>query len=248
MEDPATRPLPMPASISQQAFNSNLNSREHLDGAPLLLSELQTRCDDLDRVLSDLALQLRSNLTRHSDHSNRVGSLFENVHAQLQELCSSSTRSSSDGGSRRGMVEELQALAKEVARVETVRNYAETALKLDMLVGDIEDVVSSSMNRTLRKHSSTKNSEDMRSVALRHLKSTEDLLSSISKTHPEWNRLVSVVDHRIDRALAILRPQAIVDHRALLASLGWPPPLSTLSSSTLGIAETEEVSPTWGAL
>ncbi|XP_073123934.1 RINT1-like protein MAG2 [Henckelia pumila] len=244
MDDPATRPLPMPASISQQALyflNSNLNSREHLDGAPLLLSELQTRCDDLDRVLSDLALQLRSNLTRHSDHSNRVGSLFENVHAQLQELCSSSTRSSSDGGSRRGMVEELQALAKEVARVETVRNYAETALKLDMLVGDIEDAVSSSMNRTLRKHSSTKNSEDMRSVALRHLKSTEDLLSSISKTHPEWNRLVSAVDHRIDRALAILRPQAIADHRALLASLGWPPPLSTLSSSTSDAERSTEV-------
>lgn len=29
-----------------------------------------------------------------------------------------------DGESRRGMGEELQALAKEVARVETVRNYA----------------------------------------------------------------------------------------------------------------------------
>ncbi|XP_073015097.1 RINT1-like protein MAG2 [Primulina eburnea] len=239
-----TRPLPLPASISQQALyfiNSNLNSREHLERAPVLLSELQTRCDDLDRMLSDLALQLRSNLTRHSDHSNRVGSLFENVHAQLQDLQHSSSQLSSDGGSRSGMVEELQALAKEVARVETVRNYAETALKLDMLVGDIEDAASSSMNRTLRKHSSTKNYEDMRSVALRHLKSTEDLLTSVSKRHPEWNRLVSAVDHRIDRALAILRPQAIADHRALLASLGWPPPLSTLSSSTSDAERSTEV-------
>ncbi|XP_073317722.1 RINT1-like protein MAG2 [Primulina huaijiensis] len=244
MEDMVTRPLPLPASISQQALyfiNSNLNSREHLDRAPVLLSELQTRCDDLDRMLSDLALQLRSNLTRHSDHSNRVGSLFENVHAQLQDLQHSSSQLSSDGGSRSGMVEELQALAKEVARVETVRNYAETALKLDMLVGDIEDAASSSMNRTLRKHSSTKNYEDMRSVALRHLKSTEDLLTSVSKRHPEWNRLVSAVDHRIDRALAILRPQAIADHRALLASLGWPPPLSTLSSSTSDAERSTEV-------
>ncbi|KZV23328.1 hypothetical protein F511_02229 [Dorcoceras hygrometricum] len=244
MEDPKTRPLPLPASISQQALyflNSNLNSRKHLDGAPVLLSELQTRCDDLDRVLSDLALQLRSNLTRHADHSNRVDSLFVNVRDQLQDIRSSSTQLSSDGGSRRVMVEELQALAKEVARVETVRNYAETALKLDMLVGDIEDAVSSSMNSTLRRQSSTKNSEAMRSVALKHLKSTEDLLSSVSKTHPEWNRLVSAVDHRIDRALAILRPQAIADHRALLASLGWPPPLSTLSSSTSDAERSNDV-------
>lgn len=43
--------------------------------------------------------------------------------------------------------------------------------------------------------------------------------------------LISAVDHRVDRALAILRPQAIADHRGLLTSLGWPPTLSTLSSS-----------------
>ncbi|KAL6583961.1 hypothetical protein OROMI_003250 [Orobanche minor] len=97
-----------------------------------------------------------------------------------------------------------------------------TTLKLDILVGDIEDAVSSTMNRTLRR--------DMRVVALRTLKSTEDALSSVMKTYPQWTRLVSAVDHRIDRALAILRPQAIADHRALLASLGWPPPLSNLSS------------------
>lgn len=71
----------------------------------------------------------------------------------------------------------------------------------------------------------------MRAVALRSLKLIEDVLSSVIKKHPQWTRLVSAVDHRIDRALAILRPQAIADHRALLASLGWPPPLSTLSSS-----------------
>lgn len=40
---------------------------------------------------------------------------------------------------------------------------------------------------------------------------------------------MSAVDHRVDRALAILRPQAIADHRSLLTSLGWPPPLSTVT-------------------
>ncbi|KAK6117965.1 hypothetical protein DH2020_048302 [Rehmannia glutinosa] len=232
--DPVARPLPPHTSLSSQALyflNSNLSSREDLDGAPTLLSKLQIEFEALSRTLSELKEELVSHLTRHSSHSNRVGSLFSNVHAQLDDLRLSSTQPPSEGGSRRGMGEELQALAKEVARVETVRNYAETALKLDTLVGDIEDVVSSTMNRTLRRHPSTNNLEVMRVVFLRTLKLTEDMLSLVIKTYPQWTRLVSAVDHRIDRALAILRPQAIADHRALLASLGWPPPLSTLSSS-----------------
>lgn len=37
--------------------------------------------------------------------------------------------------------------------------FSETVLKLDTLVGDIEDSVSSIMNKTLRKNSSLQNSE-----------------------------------------------------------------------------------------
>ncbi|RZC79837.1 hypothetical protein C5167_042413, partial [Papaver somniferum] len=114
--------------------------------------------------------------------------------------------------------EELPALAKEVARVETVRSYAETALKLDTLVGDIEDAVSSTMTRNLRKSSP----------------GTKDILSSVAKSRPQWRRLVHAVDHRVDRALAVLRPQAIADHRSLLASLGWPPTLSNSKSVNTG--------------
>lgn len=39
---------------------------------------------------------------------------------------------------RRSMVEELEALASEVARVERMRMYAESVLKLEQLVGDLE--------------------------------------------------------------------------------------------------------------
>uniref|UniRef100_A0A0A9DM37 Uncharacterized protein n=1 Tax=Arundo donax TaxID=35708 RepID=A0A0A9DM37_ARUDO len=35
------------------------------------------------------------------------------------------------------------------------------------------------------------------------------------------------VDSRVDKTLAILRPQALTDYRALLAALGWPPSLSS---------------------
>ncbi|KAH6807664.1 RINT-1 / TIP-1 family [Perilla frutescens var. frutescens] len=243
-DDPVTRPLPPPDSLSSDALyflNSKLSSREDLNGAPDLLSELQIQSDAIDRTLSELNGELQYHLNRHSSLSNRVGSLFSNVHAQLDDLRRSSTHPSLDGESKRGMGEELQALAKEVARVETVRNYAETTLKLDILVGDIEDAVSSTMNRTLRRHPSMKDLEDMRAGTLRALKSTEDVLSSVIKKHPQWIRLVSAVDHRIDRALAILRPQAIADHRALLASLGWPPPLSTLSSPNTDIKGSSNV-------
>jgi hypothetical protein len=74
--------------------------------------------------------------------------------------------------------------------------------------------------------------QDMRLFAIKKLKMTEEILTSITKIHPQWKHLVSAVDHRVDRALAILRPQAIADHRALLASLGWPPPLSAFTSSS----------------
>lgn len=73
--------------------------------------------------------------------------------------------------------------------------------------------------------------QDKRLVAVKELKLAEDILSSIAKKHPEWTHLVSAVDHRVDRALAILRPQAIAAHRTLLTTLGWPPSLSNLTSA-----------------
>lgn len=83
--------------------------------------------------------------------------------------------------------------------------------------------------------------QETRLVAIKTLKLTEDLLTSVSKARPQWARLVSAVDHRVDRALAILRPQAIADHRALLTSLRWPPPLSNLTSSSLDTMKSSEV-------
>ncbi|KAK3220843.1 hypothetical protein Dsin_014813 [Dipteronia sinensis] len=81
----------------------------------------------------------------------------------------------------------------------------------------------------------------MRLLAIKRLKQAEDVLTSVTKTRPQWSHLVAAVDHRVDRALAILRPQAIVDHRALLTSLGWPPPLSGLTSSIPDTKTSSEV-------
>ncbi|KAJ6339959.1 hypothetical protein OIU77_007831 [Salix suchowensis] len=203
-------------------------------------------------ALSSPALSLHSTLLSYASFSDRIHLLFDDATSKLTDLRSftcppplSSSLSPSDGQGRKEEIlgEELPVLAKEVARVETVRAYAETALKLDTLVGDIEDVVSSTMNKNLRKHSSTQSVEEMRLLAIERLRQTEDVLISVTVTHPQWTSLVSAVDHRIDRALATLRPQAIADHRSLLGSLGWPPPLSTLISANLDTGKsTAEVS------
>ncbi|KAI4343855.1 hypothetical protein L6164_011156 [Bauhinia variegata] len=234
--------LPPASDFSPSAFsflNDKFRTKDSFAQAPSLVSELEAQCFDLDQALVELNRSLGAGLVSYASFSGQIHGLFNNVNAKLNDLrsstCSSSTISDGASGEKNGKAgnifrEELPALAKEVAKLETVRVYAETALKLDTLVGDIEDAVSYTMNKNLRKHSSTQNSEEVRMLAIRTLKTTEEMLTSITRRHPQWKHLVSAVDYRVDRALAILRPHAIADYRALLASLGWPPPLSALNS------------------
>lgn len=118
-------------------------------------------------------------------------------------------------------------------------SYTETALKLDSLVGDVEDAVASSVTGKLKSRG--ENSEKTHHVAIGYLKKIEDLLASVTRTRPQWSRLVSAVDHRVDRSLAVLRPQAIVDHRALLSSLGWPPSLAGSKFSSINSGKPVEI-------
>lgn len=239
------RPLPPVSSISSEAIsflNAKLSTKEDLyDEAPTLVSSLRTESQTLDQSLTDLNCQFQQLLADYASVSNRIGPLFSDINSKISELRTFTLSGTSPGGSERILGEELPALAKEVARVEAVRKYAETALKLDTLVGDIEDAVSLTVNRNLRRHHSGNTPEDAHVGAIKTLKSTEDILCSITKTNPQWTKLVSAVDHRVDRALAIFRPQAIADHRALLTSLGWPPPLSSLSSSSLDMKKSSDV-------
>ncbi|KAK8993910.1 hypothetical protein V6N11_008124 [Hibiscus sabdariffa] len=232
-------PLSTLSTSVTSALNAKLGTKEDLTQASSIVAEFLTQCDDLERNLVNLNSTFESSLVSYASFSNRIGDLFIHVNSNFSDLGSSvCSRSSVSGGE--GLGEELPSLAKEVARVETVRAYAEVASKLDNLIGDIEDAVSSTMNKKLRK-GSAQNPEETRLVAINTLKQTEDLLASVTKTRPQWARLVSAVDHRVDRALAILRPQAIADHRALLPSFGWPPPLSNLTSSSMDTQKSSEV-------
>ncbi|CAF1708976.1 hypothetical protein Bca4012_006549 [Brassica carinata] len=235
----AIKPLPQVSSFSASVFSfldDRFRDAADLSQSPALVSELETEIFELDQRLAGLNRQLESGLASYASFSDRIGGLLIGVNAKLADL--SSSRSASDGGkgeeeTREHVAgEELPSLAKEVAQVESVRAYAETALKLDTLVGDIEDAVMSSLNKNLPTSRSS-GFEEVRLHAIKTLQKTEEILSLVAKRHPRWGRLVSAVDHRVDRALAMLRPQAIADYRALLTSLGWPPQLSNLTSSSL---------------
>ncbi|BBN13352.1 RAD50-interacting protein 1 [Marchantia polymorpha subsp. ruderalis] len=127
---------------------------------------------------------------------------------------------------RRGMVEELENLANEVARVEKVRIYAESALKLEQLVGDLEAAVAT-ISSSVRSSTQSGGILLKATRAVKIMQTTEAAVAEISNAH--WNRLVSAVDLRVDRVAAILRPVVVADHRHILKSIGWPPPLSASS-------------------
>ncbi|KAK4788706.1 hypothetical protein SAY86_020025 [Trapa natans] len=68
------------------------------------------------------------------------------------------------------------------------------------------------------------------------MNSIEDMLVNVLKYHCQWNHLLRCVDARVDKALAVLRPKVIADHRALLASMGWPPKLVPTNGEDRGLS------------
>ncbi|XP_076925039.1 RINT1-like protein MAG2 isoform X2 [Bidens hawaiensis] len=230
-------PLPLVPSLSPSVLtflDTKLRTPDNLLEAPTLGSELHNDCHLLEQNLTDLNQKLGSCLHAYYEHSDQVRALVD----KINHILNSSQSSTSVLG------EELLAIARDVARQETVRVYVETASKLQSLVGDIEDAVSSSVNRNLRKPTSAHNSEEeVRFAAINALKLAEDVLTKVSKTRPQWSRLISAVDHRVDRALAILRPQAIADYRSLLTSINWPPPLTTSNPNSEQKQSSESTNP-----
>ncbi|KAK4790844.1 hypothetical protein SAY86_031257 [Trapa natans] len=224
-------------------LNERFHSREDLSQAESMASELEAQCADLDRQLIELNSRLGASLVAYSSFSDGLHSQFGAINTKLTglRLLTDDSDPKSDGGGKKILGGELPQLAKEVARVETVRAYAETALKLDSMIGDVEEAVSSAMSKNIKKYSSAQVSEEARKLAIKKLGVIEDVINEVTKGRPQWTCLVSAVDHRVDRALAILRPQAVADHRTLLSSLGWPPALFALTSSDTDIAKSPSV-------
>ncbi|XP_037495457.1 RINT1-like protein MAG2L isoform X2 [Jatropha curcas] len=110
---------------------------------------------------------------------------------------------------------------------------------LEALVGDLEDAIYSVGDCYARNMFSTKIFTSLISTdfetkqerllrAIKGMNNIEDVLVDVVKFHPQWSHLLESVDIRVDKILAIVRPQILADHRALLGSLGWPPKLLTL--------------------
>ncbi|KAF3942757.1 hypothetical protein CMV_030615, partial [Castanea mollissima] len=128
--------LPPSKTLSSSVLSfldDKFRARTDLAGAPALVSELRTRCSDLDRTLTDLNRSLGASLVAYASFSDRFDAVFDDLSAKLIRLrsstCSPTSSFSDGGGEGNGKVEkilgeELPALAKEVARVETVRIYA----------------------------------------------------------------------------------------------------------------------------
>ncbi|XP_024018542.1 RINT1-like protein MAG2L [Morus notabilis] len=204
-----------------------------------LLAVVRKQCSDLD---SDL-LRLQGRLAKCSvswiSRSFAAKSAAHSLALSLQNL---NLITSPNGiGLKRfhGVLgRELPQLAREVVRIDEIRSYLETTLQLEALVGDLEDAVFCFMkcqtgnmfsaklsNSSISSDSRTKNEKLLQ--AIKAMNSIEDMLVDLVGRQTHWHRLLKSVDARVDKTLAILRPQVSADHRALLVSLGWPPKLST---------------------
>ncbi|KAF0933015.1 hypothetical protein E2562_013773 [Oryza meyeriana var. granulata] len=238
--------LPRPPDITPELrrfLDARFRSQADLAAAADVETEIRGRCAELEASVSDLSVRLAAAAAAYSSSRNAAGTALSNVRGCLAALKVSTTEpgvtEEGEVGSEKMLFEQLPSLAQEVARVEMVRDYAETALKLDSFVGDVEDAVSSSVTGKLK--SRAENSMKTYHIPIGYLKTIEDILASVIRTRPQWTRLISAVDHRVDRSLAVLRPQAIVDHRALLASLGWPPSLSGTKFSSINSGKPSEI-------
>ncbi|GJM86843.1 hypothetical protein PR202_ga02738 [Eleusine coracana subsp. coracana] len=224
-------------------LDARFRSAADLAAAAGIEAEIRGRCAGLEASVSDLSARLEAAAVAYSSCLKAASSALHGVRGGIGALKASTSETgveeALDVETEKVLFEQLPALASEVARVEMIREYSEMALKLDRLVGDVEDAVSSSVTGKLK--SLVENSEKTHHVAIGYLKSIEDLLDSVTATRPQWARLLSAVDHRVDRSLAILRPQAIVDHRALLSSLGWPPSLAGTKFSSADSGKQAEI-------
>uniref|UniRef100_A0ACD5ZLH4 Uncharacterized protein n=1 Tax=Avena sativa TaxID=4498 RepID=A0ACD5ZLH4_AVESA len=207
-------------------------------------AEIRGRCAELESSVAEISARLADACASYSSSLDAAGSALRVVRGGLAALEASSAKTGAkedvEAGNEKMLFEQLTPLATDVARVDMVRDYAETALKLDSLIGDIEDAVSSSVTAKLKSRGQIR--EKTHHVAIEYLKKI-DLLASVTRTRPQWTRLISAVDHRVDRSLALLRPQAIVDHRGLLSSLGWPPSLAAKISDSNSGKSAETVNP-----
>lgn len=122
-----------------------------------------------------------------------------------------------------------------------LKKYAETTLRLESLVGDLEDSASQTGPNDFRSknekfQSAIKSMEDIESIVVSLVMKNNNTTQRRTQT---WARLIESVDSRVQSTLSMLKPQALRVHRSILSSINWPPPLAsnTESSSAITVPE-----------
>ncbi|KAF2291772.1 hypothetical protein GH714_035540 [Hevea brasiliensis] len=256
--EPPTAPPPPSGILPRQTelsaahrdfLDQHLGTHENLHTrAPLLLTDLTKSFADLEANF----LNLQRNLTKRTvswisrsfgakSSVSNLNIMLENLSLPTSKLGICSTKIQTILG------EELPQLAKCLKRIENIRKYVDTALQLEALVGDLEDAVycigdchalnmfsAKFMTSLISMDFGPKQERLLRAIKL--MNDIEDLLVDVVIFHPQWSHLLESVDIRVDKILTVVRPQVLADHRALLASLGWPPKLLTSTVDSGGIA------------
>lgn len=101
--DSSVQTLPPASDLSSSVLSfldDKFDTKENLNDAPRLVSELHTHCSDLDRTLTDLNRRLGASLVAYATFSDQFDGIFNDINAKLISL-GSSTRShgSISGGS-----------------------------------------------------------------------------------------------------------------------------------------------------
>ncbi|XP_022736425.1 RINT1-like protein MAG2L [Durio zibethinus] len=212
-----------------------------------LLSELTKHCSDLDTCLLHLRTILIERALSWISRSFHAKASLANLNLNLTLYASSPDGTASQRMQQRILGEELQQLVLQLQRIHSVRQYLETALCLEALVGDLEDAVFCSGNHCtgnmFTKLSTTLTSQDFGQKqerllrAIKAINDIEEIIVNVEKSQQQWHQLLQSVDHRVDKILSVIRPEALAEHRALLASLGWPPKLLTSKVESGAVAE-----------
>lgn len=112
--------------------------------------ELSNKCAHLETHLQNLHRSLGSSIVSWASRSIRAKSSLEDFILNLENLSliSSQYESRTQGGRtiQKIMARDLPYIVNELWRIECLREYAVTALKLEALVGDLEDGVLSVLN------------------------------------------------------------------------------------------------------
>ncbi|PUZ73535.1 hypothetical protein GQ55_2G481900 [Panicum hallii var. hallii] len=219
-----------PPSASLRGFlDAHFASPGDLAAAPALAELLRRECAELDASLRRLEAQLGAAAASWLARSAGARSDLRRIRSPGGAV------DAEDEGAETVRKVGLPALVREIQRIDTIRLYAEATLQLEALVGNLEDVAFSIVRQAsklnlpsiLRKSNEAELKHAKLLNAVNAVRDIERELVRVSTSRPKWTSLIMAVDSRVDKTLAILRPQALTDYRALLAALGWPPSLSS---------------------